>query len=269
MENVLERNYGLKGLSIMLRVIYALVLRETKTRYGRLQVGYLWAFLEPIFFVLILTTIFSYFGRVLGSADMPPTQFYLTGILSYFLFQHIVVQTMLATQANMQLLYFPQVQVFDLGAARAVLETITFFVVLTLLTFLIWFAELETVEIGDPLRIIFAAFLIAAFGYGVGTAIGSLNTLFPSLQFLAQVVMLRPLFFISGVFFTAEMIPETIRHYALLNPMLQLIELMRSAYFHSFESNYVDYHYLTGTILFTVFIGLLLQRALRKYAFRV
>ena len=200
---------------------------------------------------------------------MPGTQFFLTGILSYFLFQNVVTHTMVATQANMQLLYFPQVQVFDLGAARAVLEVSTFFVVLTLLTSLIWFANLETVEIGDPLRIILAAFMIAALGYGVGTAVGSLIPLFPSLQFLTSVLMLRPLFFISGIFFTAEAIPETLRHYVLLNPMLQLIELMRSAYFHSFESIYVDYHYLTGTILSIVLLGLLLQRALRRHAFRV
>ncbi len=267
MEYVLERNSNLKGLAIMLRVIFALVIRETKTRYGRLKIGYLWAFLEPLFFVFILSFIFSYIRSF--NDIMPATQFFLTGVLSVFLFQHIVTQTMMAIGSNLSLLYYPQVQIIDLGIARVVLEIVTFFVVLALLTFTIWFAELETVAIEDPFRIILATLMITAYGYGVGTALGALVPLFPSLQFLAQIVLLRPLFFISGVFFTADTIPQEVRDYALLNPMLQLTELMRSAYFDTFESEYVDYHYLTGFILVTVFFGLLIQRALRRYAYQL
>jgi capsular polysaccharide transport system permease protein len=76
------------------------------------------------------------------------------------------------------------------------------------------------------------------------------------------------MFFLSGVFFTIESLPDEVKPYAALNPMLQLIELFRSAYFPGYESDYVHYPYLIGVILLTLFFGLLIQRAMRRHAFR-
>ena len=108
--------------------------------------------------------------------------------------------------------------------------------------------------------------MIASFAYGLGTTFGALLPLFPSLQFLVQMILLRPMFLISGVFFSIEMIPENIRPYALLNPMLQLIEMLRSSYSPVYDSSYINYPYVTVTVLLAVFIGLLTQRALRRHA---
>jgi capsular polysaccharide transport system permease protein len=244
-------------MTTMARVIYALMLRETKTRYGRLQIGYLWAFVEPILFITVLGLVFTYL-RLRDTAGLPLVQFLLTGFVPFFLFRDIVVQTMMAVRQNQQLLYFPQVQVFDLGIARTLLELSTFLVVFTTLTFAISFTEVEVVVIDDILQMLFAACLIAAFAYGTGTAFGALITLFPSIQFMVQVAYL----------YTIEMIPEPARVYAAWNPMLQLIELMRSAYFPGYDSEYVDFSYLIPVIVATVLIGLLTQRALRRYAFQ-
>jgi capsular polysaccharide transport system permease protein len=264
----LQNSYKSAVLTMM-RVVYALMLRETKTRYGRLQIGYLWAFLEPIMIVAVLGLIFTYM-RMRHSMGLPLIQFLMTGYISFMLFRDVLLQTMLAIRPNLQLLYFPQVQLFDLGAARALLELSTFLIVFPILTLLIAFTEVEVVAaVDDPLRMLLATCMIVAFAYGVGTGLGALMPLFPSLQVLVPTTYIRPMFFLSGVFFTIEMIPENVRPYALLNPMMQLIELMRSAYFPQYESEYVDYPYLIGIILTTVLIGLLMQRALRRHAFRI
>lgn len=254
------------ALKTMGRVIFALMLRETKTRYGRLQIGYLWAFIEPILFITVLGLIFKYL-RLHDSMGMPLFQFLLTGFIPFMLFRDIVMQGMMSIRQNQQLLYFPQVQVFDLGAARTLLETVTFLIVFPTLALLIGFLGFEPVVVEDPLRILFAVFLIMIYSYGLGIAFGALIPLFPSTQFLVSAVIMRPMFFLSGVFFTIEVIPEELRQYAALNPMLQLIELVRSAYFPGYESAYIDYPYLVGCILLTLFTGLLMQRALRRHAF--
>jgi len=256
------------ALLTMTRVIFALTLRETKTRYGRLQLGYLWAFLEPVLIVTVLGLIFTYM-RLGSSMGLPLIQFLITGYMSFMLFRDVLTQTMLAIRPNQQLLYFPQVQVFDLGAARALLELCTFIIVFSLLLVLVAFTEMEVVQIEDPLGILLAILMIALYAYGIGTALGALIPLFPSLQFLVQTVYIRPIFFLSGVFYTIEMIPEKVRPYAILNPMLQLIEMLRSAYFPGYESTHVNYPYLIGMIFCTIFIGLLMQRALRRYAFQI
>ena len=257
-----------EAISIMGRVFFALILREAETRYGRLKIGYLWAFLEPILFIVALAIIFSY-ARHLQSGNMPQVQFYATGIMFFFLFRDILTRCMTAIQNNYQLLTFPQVQVFDLIIARTLLEIGTFFIVFTVLVGTIALLGIEPVHIEDPLRLLEAITLISLIGMGFGAGVAALMPLFPTLQFLVSSVLIRPLFFMSGIFFTADVLPDSIRHYALYNPLLQLGEMFRSAFFTGFESDYVDMPYLIGFTLCTLFLGLLLQRALKRHALRI
>ena len=254
------------ALRTMARVIYALMLRETKTRYGRLQVGYLWAIIEPVLFITIMGLVFKYL-RLHDAMGMPLFQFLLTGFIPFMLFRDITMQGMSAVRQNQQLLYFPQVQVFDIGASRALLETVTFLIVFPFIAIMIGYLGIEPVAVEDPLRILLATVMIMLYSFGLAMAFGSLLPLFPSIRFLIAGAFVRPMFFLSGVFFTIDIIPEELRPYAALNPMLQMIELMRSAYFPGYESSYVHYPYLAGCILLTLFAGLLMQRALRRHAF--
>lgn len=257
-----------QALKTMGRVLFALILREASNRYGKLKIGYVWAFLEPILFVTVLSVLFTYV-RSLQSGDMPEILFYTTGILPFFLFRNIVTQCLTAIQANFQLLAFPQVQVFDLIIARALLELLTYIVVFVVFVSMVHIAEVNTVNIDDMLVVFEALFLIFLLGLGVGAGTAALVPLFPSIQFLVQGVVLRPLLFISGVFFTVDIMPEGIRNLALINPMLQLIEWFRSGFFTEFESEFVDKSYVYGFVLTTMFLGLLIQRALKRYALRV
>ncbi len=47
------------SLEVQKSVLFALLMRELKTRFGR-NLGYAWALLEPTAPVLVLTAIFSY-----------------------------------------------------------------------------------------------------------------------------------------------------------------------------------------------------------------
>ena len=44
---------------IQRRVIWALVMREILTRYGRHNIGFLWLFVEPMIFTLLVTLLWS------------------------------------------------------------------------------------------------------------------------------------------------------------------------------------------------------------------
>jgi|SRR3990172_1678886 len=256
-----------EALRIMLRVIFALILRETHNRYGQLKIGYLWALIEPILFIFILSTIFSY-ARLINSSTMPPILFYTTGILPFFLFRDVLTRTMNSIQSNIQLLTFPQVQIFDLTMARALLELVNFTIVFTILISIILLTQIEPIHIDDFFGVLEATLLLFLLGYGAGTAFSALLGLFPSVGFLASAILVRPLFFISGVFFTVDVFPAELRAYALLNPVLQLIEMFRSAFFMEYQSRHVQLSYVTGFTLTVLCLGLMLQRALRRYATR-
>jgi capsular polysaccharide transport system permease protein len=69
-----------------LRVIYALILRETRTRLADSKLGYGWALIEPVLHIVVLSLVFAVMMR-----GRPPIGdkffiFYYTGIIPYHLF---------------------------------------------------------------------------------------------------------------------------------------------------------------------------------------
>ena len=78
-----------KGLAVQWRVIHAIIMRETATRYGDSKIGFLWAFFEPLAHVGTFIFIFSMIGRTAPIGNDIPT-FILTGIIPWLMFNHIV-----------------------------------------------------------------------------------------------------------------------------------------------------------------------------------
>ena len=69
-------------------VVFALFIRELKTRFGRFKLGYVWAIVEPFFAILALCLI-----RVaMGSGKISGLEFpifFASGMLIYKLFGNI------------------------------------------------------------------------------------------------------------------------------------------------------------------------------------
>jgi capsular polysaccharide transport system permease protein len=48
-----------RGLKVQCRIIWALILREIITRYGRENLGILWFFAEPLLFITGIAILWS------------------------------------------------------------------------------------------------------------------------------------------------------------------------------------------------------------------
>ena len=82
-----------QALLVQTRVIGALVLREMRVRYGRSQLGYIWAILEPAAYVAAMTTMFSYLNQPPPfGASMP--LFFALGIIPVS-YTHLTLPTIL------------------------------------------------------------------------------------------------------------------------------------------------------------------------------
>src|SRR3954467_5761983 len=81
------------------RGLSALVMRELLTRYGRNNIGFLWLFLEPMPFTLVITAFWAATRSIHGSS-IPITAFALTGYSSVLLWRNMVSRCINAIETN-------------------------------------------------------------------------------------------------------------------------------------------------------------------------
>ena len=77
-------------------------------------------------------------------------------------------------------------------------------------------------------------------------------------------VIVRILFFTSGVFFSVSMLSHRIGDFLMLNPIMQLIELSRMTLSNGYISLYADFWYVVQVTTILLSIGLLLERYARR-----
>lgn len=250
-----------RGALNQLRVVQALALRETRTRFGAHQLGYLWALLEPLFWILTFYGLFSLVGRTMpGGMEIVP--FLTTGIIPYELVMKTSDRASLSIDANRALLFYPQVQTLDLILARAGLEIATFIAVFIAIIggHALIVGELQ---IGNVLTTLMGMALAGMLGLALGTVLCGLSIVSKSVERVKGPVM-RPLFWISGLFFTAESLPLQIREAFLWNPILHCVEIVRGGWFPAYHARHASPSYVLVWVVVLLFAGLTLERAVRR-----
>ncbi|HPQ23916.1 MAG TPA: ABC transporter permease [Gammaproteobacteria bacterium] len=217
------------------------MLREILARFGRFQAGYLWAFFTPLAQVAVLYLVWILL-KDKESLNVPLVLFLMTGVLPFWTFRQTMRQGATAVIKNKQLLNLPQITIFDVTIAHSVLEMLTM-----LMVFVIAVASTRLLgivpHVQDPLGVFIGFALMWMIGSGMGAVFAGMSSRFPALPKFAQPFLGRPLFFTSGLFFTAEMVPPRIREWLLYNPLLHVMEHIRNSFFFEMESPYGDLGY--------------------------
>ncbi len=249
-----------RGLVVEARVVHAILLRETRTRFGAYRFGYLWALVDPVLIILTFFGLFALLDRA-APFGMDVFSFVATGLIPYRLFASCAAQVGEAINGNRALLYYPRVLPIDLVIARGLFELTTYAAVFVVLmsAHALYHQELA---VQSPLAVIAGLTLAAVLGTAVGLVFCSLGVVASSVD-RARGPLLRPLFWVSGVFFTAASLPEEVRALALLNPVMHTVELVRAGWFATYGDEHVNMIYLLQWILGVGLAGLLLERNVR------
>jgi capsular polysaccharide transport system permease protein len=235
-----------------LRVIFALMVREMGTKFGRSAGGYLWAIAEPLGGILLLAVAFSLALRSppLGTSFI---LFYATGIMPFSMFNALSRGVSGAVSSNKGLLTYPVVSTLDAVLAKVVLNFLTTALVAALLFAGILFSVDMHVNLAlGPITLSFA--LAALLGTGIGTLNCVLFGFFPTWKNI-WAVLTRPLFIISGIFFTYESVPQAFQAVLWWNPLVHVIGVMRSGFYGGYEPHFVSYPYVLGIAFGTFVIG--------------
>ena len=248
-------------LRTSLRTISALVLREMASRYGRSPGGYMWAVLEPIGVIAILSLGFSLLMRSppLGSSFV---MFYATGFLNFNFSASMSTTRARSLRFSRSLLAYPIVSWMDAILARIILNGLTSLLVAYIVLTGVVMVTGEVVEL--KMGAILLSFVMAAsFGVGVGLVNCVLIGFFPVWGTVWSVVT-RPLFLISGVIFIYDDFPPNIQAILWWNPLIHASGEMRYGFYPMYEASYASPLYVFSVALSLIALGLVLVRRYNK-----
>jgi ABC-2 type transport system permease protein/capsular polysaccharide transport system permease protein len=236
---------------IQRRVIWALMLREMLTRYGRHNIGFLWLFAEPMLFTLGVTALWTAAKTIHGS-NIPIVAFAITGYSSVLLWRNMSNRTIGAIAPNLSLLYHRNVRPIDIYMSRLLLEaagaTMSFVFLVLFFNFIGW---LEYPQ--DLLQVAGAWCMLAWFGICLALFLGALSETSETVEKLwhPAAYILFPL---SGAAFLVDALPEAAQKFVLILPMVHGVEFLREGYFGSQITAHYDIPYMgMWNVLLTLF----------------
>jgi len=252
-----------QAFRVQSRVVSALILRETRSRYGNSKLGFFWALFEPFAHIAVFMAIFSAMGRGIPIGDNMGI-FILTGIAPWLLFNNIVTGIMGGIDSNRALLGYPQVMPIDTMIARILLESATIIIIFALFVGLgLNFGF--TIEIDDVLMMMTSAGILVVLAAGVGMINAAIKLYYPSYATIYSAFS-RPFYFMSGIFFTADFLTPEVLGLIDFNPILHIVEWFRTGFYRSFNSEFYDVDYVITITLIIFIIGLMAERITRKRA---
>jgi capsular polysaccharide transport system permease protein len=251
----------MQGAMTQLQVVYALLLRETKTRFGSHQLGYLWAIAQPLLWIGMFATFYYLVARM-APAGMSVVAFLATGIVPFSLFRETTNRCLSAIDANKGLLFYPQVRPLDLVIARAALEAVTHVTVMAILMGGLAFFE-GPPRVDSWLETLAGLALASGLGVAFGLVCCGLSVYSPTVERLFP-TFARVIFWTSALFHPIESLPKAARDILLLNPVAHAIELVRDGWFPGYAARHSDPWYAVVWMLTLLFFGLSLERVARR-----
>jgi capsular polysaccharide transport system permease protein len=242
-----------EGLHQQWRVVDALVYRELRTRVGDVRFGFFGVIAEPLLTIAVFLLLFSLLRQARGDT-LDVVLFLTCGITGIYTFTRIATKSINAVEANKALFFYRRVRPIDTVLGRSIVEFLLMATCLVMVTVFLWIIRNHVIV--NSLGQIASAFsLLGLFCFGCGLFVMVVGFRYSSAKIVFSIIQ-RPIFFMSGVFFSLQNIPPQFRPWLSWNPILQAIELMRNGFSESYVIEGISMPYLALCALFSCVIGL-------------
>lgn len=251
------------GLIVEGRVIKALMLREIHTINGNSKLGYIWVLIQSVFGIAVFWGMRHFMGASQAPHGMGMAMFLALGFGIWNIFSNTISRCMTAVSGNKALLTFPQVTEFDVMIARMLVTAATQILVTALIIAGACLVLDEPFMLGSPLLLLVLIAVVPLMSLGVGMVLSSLAVFIPALEKIVPMV-LRVMFFVSGVFFSVSVFSQSLATVLLWNPVLHAVELCREALHAPYVVSGMSLSYLLLCTLSLCAIGGFLERYVRS-----
>ena len=233
-------------------VIFAIFLREVKSKNSD-KLGVAWSVISPVAFIFMLSYIR---GRMDGGEThgIPIFFFMAIGMVLVQFFLGVVGATAGSIKKNKPLYAFRQVQPISSVIAISGFELLVKSFVILVIIVICFFLRFE-MHMADPIEVIFNVMRVWLIATSIGLLFSLASCYVPEIDKIRSLAM-RPIFFISGIFFSLQDIPQEFWPYLTWNPLLHAVELTRYAAYPVYGDAGVSYFFLDSVTILCVFFSL-------------
>jgi len=207
------------------------IKRDFVTLYKQTILGPLWYIIQPLFTTIVFTIIFNKVAQI-PTDKIPPFLFYMSGTVMWSYFAACINRTSNTFTANASIfgkVYFPRLTMPIAGVIMNLLQFAIQF--LLFIGFMLYFMMQGAPLLPRLWILALPALLLqmALLGLGVGIVISSLTTKYRDLRFaLGMITQLW--MYATPIVYPLSLVPEWLKPWYLLNPMVSIIENFRYAF---------------------------------------
>ena len=200
--------------------------REVRVRYKQSILGVAWAILQPAVLAFVFAVVFSFITRI-PSDDIPYPLFAYSALVPWTLLATAVAMGIPSLVNQMNLVTksaFPR-EILPLATIGVGLIDFAFSFAVYLIMLLVFGVPLTIYVIWLPLLLLLEFLLIT----GVVLFGSALNVFFRDIRFLVPLA-LQVWMFATPIIYPISIVPESIRPFYVLNPMVGIIESYRNIF---------------------------------------
>ena len=211
-------------------LVFLFVWRDFVARYKQTVLGPLWFVFQPLITTVIFTAVFSHIAE-LSTDGLPPTLFYLCGLLPWNYFAQTFNSTSGTLVANAGLfgkVYFPRLVV---PIAAVISNLIAFAIQFVLFVVMYGLHRASHVDATYGMR--WGALLlplvllqVAAFSLGVGLWLAALTAKFRDFAVLST-FLVQLWMYVTPIIYPLAKVPEQWRVWVAMNPLAVPVEAFR------------------------------------------
>lgn len=243
-------------------LIFQMTKRDVTSQYKKSRLGMFWSLAEPLAFMGILYLIFGIGLRSGRTMEMPFICYLVIGIAVVNMFTGVLSKGTSAIRNHSYLLkktYFRLSILPFITVLTGIFEHLLFFVAVIVIllanaVFPTWYW----------FQTIYYLFALSFFLLGITLFTSAVGIFMPDLQSIVTVLG-RMFFYFTPVFWSFEVIPQSLKSWIKLNPLFYIAMGYRESLFYRipFWQHPIQTIYFWGCTLFMLIVGIFTFRKLR------
>jgi len=230
------------------QLLFSLAWRDIRVKYAQTYVGLLWAIINPVFNLLVLSFVFGQIAKV-DTGDIPHVVFTIAGLAAWTYFSTLLSEagnSIVGAQSMVKKIYFPRLVI---PLSKALSGLVDFGITISLLILImLYYGVMPSANI-----VWLPIFIVLALMSGLagGILFSGLSVRYRDFSFIVPMIVRLGLY-ATPIAYAASSVPEKYKLLYFLNPMAGIVEGFRWSLFGT-EAPEVYMFYSIG-IMVCIFI---------------